>query len=101
MSSEKQAPVTGPGSISPLTEQEQQLHNDYEWGLHDPQVRQEHGGQVVAVHRGRVWGAGADHGAALQTALAAPGCPPRQELALVVVPEQPSEALTAAPEGDE
>jgi hypothetical protein len=98
MSSEKQVPVTAPlspSSVSPLTEQEQQIHADYEWALRDPGVRRLHGGQVVAVHQSKVWGAGADHGAALKAALATPGCPQRQALALVVVPEETSDETGA------
>src|SRR5262249_51525448 len=93
MSAEQRTAASVSGSISPLTEQEQQIHEDYEWALHDPGVRTRHGGQVVAIHRRQVWGAGADHAAALQAGLAVPGCPARQALALVVVPQEGVDGL--------
>jgi hypothetical protein len=52
-------------------------------------LRQNFGGKVVAVHRRKVWGAGGSHTAALTAALRETGCPPRDQLALVVVPERP------------
>jgi hypothetical protein len=58
-----------------LTEQEKQINDDYEWCLHDPEVRRQYGDQVVAVHQRRIWGVGKDHLAALNAALQQPGCP--------------------------
>ena len=72
--------------INSLTEQEQQIQDDHEWCLHDPEVRSLHGGQVVVVHRKRILGAGPNHLAALQAAQRDPACPPRDQLAFVVVP---------------
>jgi len=72
--------------MSGLTEQEQQIQDDHEWCLHDPEVRRLHGGQVVVVHRKRILGAGANHLAALQAAQRDPACPTGDKLAFVVVP---------------
>lgn len=73
-------------TYSYLNEHEKQVRDDYEWCLHNPEVRRQYGDQVVAVHQRRVWGAGANHLAALNAALQQPGCPPRHFLALAVVP---------------
>jgi hypothetical protein len=91
MSPEKVEPSTKSSdsftrTCSPLTEQEKQFNDDYEWCLHDTEVRRQYGDQVVAVHQRRIWGAGANHLVALNAALQQPGCPPRFYLALVVVP---------------
>ena len=87
MSSEKTEQSTAmSGTYSYLTEQEKQINDDYEWCLHDPEVRRLYGDQVVAVHQRRIWGAGANHLAALNAALQQPGCPPRKALVFVVVP---------------
>jgi hypothetical protein len=82
------APGTATTGFSVLSEQEQQLRDDYEWCLCDPEVRRLHGGEVVAAHQRRIWGAGRSHTAALQAALQEPACPSRNLLALVVVPEE-------------
>jgi hypothetical protein len=58
-----------------LTKEEQDVQADYEWCLHDPEVRRLHGGQVVAVHQRHVWGAGPNHATARDAALQQPGCP--------------------------
>jgi hypothetical protein len=71
--------------ISELNEQERQLSEDYDWCLRDPAIQRAYAGQVVAVHRKKVWGAGKTHGEAIQAALAQPGCPPREALAKVVI----------------
>jgi hypothetical protein len=68
-----------------LTEREREAHADYEWVLHDSAVQREHAGKVVAVHRRRVVGVGPNHWEALQAALRSPGCPPRDEIAIVFV----------------
>jgi hypothetical protein len=87
MSSEKSEPSTAmSGTYSVLNEQEKQINDDYEWCLHDPDVRRQYGDQIVAVHQRRIWGAGANHSVALNAALEQPGCPPRHFLALVWVP---------------
>ncbi len=72
-----------------LSVREQQMDQDYEWCLHDPEVRKKYGGQVVVVHQRKIWGVGSNHAAALAAAQRQPGCPPRHELAIVVVPERP------------
>ncbi|HEY7425198.1 MAG TPA: hypothetical protein VH682_13285 [Gemmataceae bacterium] len=87
-SSSAQSATTSGSSIiyRPLNEHERQINDDYEWCLHDPEVRRQYGNQVVAVHKRRIWGAGPNHSAALDAALQQPGCPPRYFLALPVVP---------------
>lgn len=74
------------GTYSYLTEEEKRVNDDYEWCLHDPEVRRQYGEQVVAAYQRRIWGAGANHSAAVNAALQQPGCPPRRFFALVVVP---------------
>jgi hypothetical protein len=91
MSNEKTKQVTAtpePASstYSYLTEEEKKMNEDYEWCLHDPDVRRQYGGQVVAAHQRRIWGAGANHLDALDAALQEPGCPHRKCLVFVVVP---------------
>jgi hypothetical protein len=91
MSSEKtEQGAMAAGSVSRfpnyLTREEIQINDDYEWALHDPEVRRQYGNQVVAVYQRRIWGAGANHAAAVDAALQQPGCPPRYFLALPVVP---------------
>ena len=68
-----------------MDERELQMREDYDWCLRDPEVQVTYAGQVVAVHRKKVWGAGKTHGEATQAALAQPGCPPRECLAKVVI----------------
>lgn len=91
MSSEKaeQTPATSESfSNLPcyLTVEEKKMNEDYEWCLNDPDVRRQYGGQVVAAHQRRIWGAGANHLDALDAALQEPGCPHRKCLVFVVVP---------------
>jgi hypothetical protein len=76
-----------PGNLAPtLDEREQQVWDDYEWCLSSRQVRENYGGKVVVVHNRKIWGVGRHHAAALAAAQRKRGCPPRDQLALVVVP---------------
>jgi hypothetical protein len=91
MSSEKTESSATPSNsfvstYSYLTEQEKKMNEDYEWCLHDAEVRRQYGEQVVAVYQRHIWGAGANHRDALNAALQQPGCPPRKTLIFVVVP---------------
>ena len=87
MSSEKtEQSAAMSGTYSYLTEEEKQIRDDYEWCLHDPEVRRLYGDQVVVASRRRIWGAGRAHSAALNAALQHPDCPPRRCCAFVVVP---------------
>lgn len=90
MSSEKTEHAAVPEEFSAFpsyfTEEEKRFNEDYEWALHDPEVRRQYGDQVVAVHQRRIWGAGPNHLVALNAALQQPDCPPRKNLAFVVVP---------------
>jgi CheY-like chemotaxis protein len=74
-----------PGGPAAYTRQ-QQLDDDYAWAVIDPAVRRRYGGQVVAVYRRQVMGAGGNHGEALRSAREHPGCPERTWLAFAVVP---------------
>jgi hypothetical protein len=60
---------------------------EYEWAMHDPQVRQQHRGLVVAVRGHKVWGAGKNPRAAWEQASKVPGCPPPDELLFVDIPD--------------
>ena len=73
------------GHPSPLPEREQRMRADYDWVLHDAAVQRQYAGTVVAVSSRTVWGAGRTPALALQAALAQPGCPSREEIALVPV----------------
>lgn len=73
--------------IVALTELEIQQSDDYEWCLHDADLRKRYGGKVVAAHRHRILGVGASHAEALEAAQRRPDCPPLEEIAIVVVPE--------------
>lgn len=90
MSSEKleQSATSEPIPImsSYLTEEEKKMNEDYEWCLHDPDVRRQYGGQVVVAHQRRIWGAGPDHGAAWDAAIEHSDCPHRRACVFVVVP---------------
>jgi hypothetical protein len=68
-----------------MNQRERQLLADHEWALHEGDVQQQYAGQVVAVHDRKVWGVGKTPQAALNDALSRPDCPPRGELATVVV----------------
>lgn len=74
-------------SLSPyLTEREQQIDDDHEWCWRDGAVQEQYGGQVVVVHRQRIWGAGKNHAAAWAAAGRREGCPAKECVAFVVVP---------------
>jgi hypothetical protein len=69
-----------------LTEDELQQNDDYEWCLHDPEVQRAYGGQIVVAHKRRILAVGANHQIAVENARQDPNCPPRWQLAVVVVP---------------
>jgi hypothetical protein len=69
---------------------------DYDWAMQDPNVRQEHGGLVVAVRHRKIWGVGENHRAAWEQANTVPGCPGLDELLFVVVPGAACGGLTDA-----
>jgi hypothetical protein len=88
------SPGRSPQALGSLDEREKRIQEDYEWCLHDPEVRRRYGGRVVVVQNRKVWGVGSNHGAALDAALAAAdcpfrnsACPSREAIAIVVVPE--------------
>jgi hypothetical protein len=70
-----------------LDEREQRINDDYEWCLRDSTVREKHAGQVVIVHSRTIWGAGKNHAAAWAAAARKRGCPPKDQVAMVVVPD--------------
>jgi hypothetical protein len=72
-----------------LTPEELATNEDYEWALHDPEVRRQYGGQVVVVHQRRIWGAGKNHETAHHAAVQQPGCPEKWHLAFVPIPPLP------------
>ncbi len=77
------------GIANPLDQAELQLRDDYEWALRDKAIQRKHAGKVVAVHDKQIWGVGTTHFAALKKALDRPGCPSRQQLALVHIEGEP------------
>ena len=89
---------TTPSLALALSERERQMRDDYDWALRDPTVQGRHGGMVVAVSRQRIWGSGRTHRDALSDAMGQPGCPPREEIALVPVEgHSPSNHPAASP----
>ena len=85
----------GPDHWIPFSERENRIDDDYEYCLHNEEVRREYGGQVVAVHARQIWGAGEHHQAAWRAARRKKGCPPEDELTFVPVPEQGTEFLSS------
>jgi hypothetical protein len=75
-------PTSGPY----LDEREQQLNDDYEWCLHDPEVRRKYGGKVVVAYKRKILGVGKDHMAAWTAAQRKRDCPQKGYAAVVVVP---------------
>jgi hypothetical protein len=84
----RKKPTIASPPVVELDEREKQIQKDYQWVLHDRTIQRQQAGNVVAVHKGRIWGVGANHAAALAAALQSPNCPSRQELALVYVEGQ-------------
>src|SRR5262249_24329489 len=78
--------TAGPGLGPYLDEYEQQVREDYEWVLHNPELHRKHGGKVIVVHRRKVCRVGKDHVAAWAAASRKRGCPSRHKIAFVVVP---------------
>jgi hypothetical protein len=79
---------TEPRAFPPyLDERERQMNDDYEWCLHDPEVRKKYGGKVVVAHERKIWGASKNHTAVWAAAQRKRGCPPNEEVAFVVVPQ--------------
>ncbi len=79
---------TKPRTLSPqLDEGERQINDDYEWCLRDPEVRKKYAGRAVVAHRRKIWGAGKDYVAAWAAASCKRGCPSREAVAIVVVPD--------------
>jgi hypothetical protein len=75
-------------SLSPyLDEREQQIDEDYEWCLRDPEVRKKYGGKVVVAYKHKIWGVGRNHMDAWIAATRKRGCPPKGCAAVVVVPD--------------
>jgi hypothetical protein len=69
-----------------LAADEQRKNDDFEWALHDLELRQKYGGKIVAVHRKRVLGVGKTYQAAWAAAQRRRNCPAKKDVAMVVVP---------------
>jgi hypothetical protein len=61
-----------------------ELEEDYQWAFHDPDVRRQYGGRVIAFRHRTIWGAGKSYREANEQARKNPGCPPGELLFLVV-----------------
>jgi hypothetical protein len=72
--------------LRPFNERENQIDDDYEWCLHDPEVRRQYGGQVVAVYKRQIWGWGKNHELAWRMTRWQPDCPDDDDLVFVAVP---------------
>jgi len=76
-----------PAAMSPyLDEREQRINADHEWCANDPEVRRKYGGKIVAVHDRTILGAGKTYATAWAAAQRRRSCPPKHEVAMVVVP---------------
>lgn len=74
-------------ALSSLNERERQIDDDYEWCLSDAAIRQRYAGQVIVVNQRHVFGAGKNHRDAWVEATRASGCPAKQNVAFVAIPE--------------
>jgi hypothetical protein len=81
------AATAKPKRVSRLNAHEQQANEDYEWCLHDAEVRRQYSGKVVVAHRKRILGFGRNHVEAWQSAVRNGDCPSKDQVAVVVVPE--------------
>ncbi len=86
MKKSERKPVEEPQLPPYLDEREQQMSDDYEWCVNDPEIRQKYAGKVVVVQGRKIWGVGKNHVAAWAAAQRRRGCPSRQEVALVPIP---------------
>ncbi len=82
----KRAKAAEPAFPPYLTADEQRKNDDFEWALHDPELRKKYGGKVVAVYRRKVFGVGNNYQTAWTAAQRRRDCPAKTEVALVVVP---------------
>jgi hypothetical protein len=69
-----------------LDEREQRINADHAWCAADANVRRKHGGKIAAVYKRKVLGVGKTYAAALAAAQRRRRCPPKHEIAMVVVP---------------
>jgi hypothetical protein len=76
-----------PPTLGPfLDEREQRINADHDWCANDPEVRRKYAGKIVAVYNQTILGMGKTYAAAWAAAQRRRGCPPKQEVAMVVVP---------------
>jgi len=69
-----------------LDEREQRINADHAWCARDPEVRRKYGGKIAAVYNRKVLGVGRTYAAAWAAAQRRRGCPPKHQVAMVVVP---------------
>jgi hypothetical protein len=69
-----------------LDEREQRINADHAWCAGDPEIRRKHGGKIGAVYNRQLLGVGKTYAAAWAAAQRRRGCPPKHEVAMVVVP---------------
>jgi hypothetical protein len=88
------SPSVRPGVVEPASEEQLRQLREHDWCLRQPDILRKYAGQVVAVYREKVWGHGADHGTAIDSAAAAlqaatdeAGAPSLDELTYIVVPD--------------
>jgi hypothetical protein len=76
-----------PAALSPyLDEREHRINADHEWCANNPMVRLKYKGKIVAVHNRTILGVGKTYATAWAAAKRRRGCPPKHEVAMVVVP---------------
>ncbi len=75
------------GALPPyLDERERRINADHAWCAGDPEVRRKHGGKIAAVYNRKVLAVGKTYAAAWAAAQRRRGCPPKHNVAMVVVP---------------
>jgi hypothetical protein len=76
-----------PPTLGPfLDEREQRINADHEWCASDPEIQRKYGGKIAAVYNRTILGTGKSYAAAWAAAQRRRGCPPKQDVAMVVVP---------------
>lgn len=69
-----------------LDEREQRINADHAWCVGEQEIRRKHGGKIAAVYNRTLLGVGRTYAAAWAAAQRRRLCPPKHEVAMVVVP---------------
>jgi Family of unknown function (DUF5678) len=69
-----------------LDEREKRINADHAWCAGEQEIRRKYGGKIAAVYNRKVLGVGKTYAAAWAAAQRRRECPPKHEVAMVVVP---------------